>query len=308
MTFTHRTRTRRALVVAALFLCAWLSAPNDCQAQATDKFYYWVTPRGGLPTQTAQRVSPRFPEGFVIEVDAAIKAQIDDLLARGHEVGVNGRIAAGATSYNRNYYVAGHSAWRWFFSSIDSLRDFTQSPFDTRDIEPNRDAKPSTIEEDPQQWIATYGDSYRPKDFSVYRQIDPSKPDTVANVSNRGLASTGEKTLITGFIVKGGEPRNVVVRALGPSLGAFGVQQFATNPKIEVFGASGRRFASNTDWKADVRASALGQSYPTLAPSNDKEAALLLTLTPGAYTLQGTNEDGTEGVMLLEAYDVDGPQ
>jgi hypothetical protein len=127
----------------------------------------------------------------------------------------------------------------------------------------------------------------------------------MANVSNRGLTGAGEKRLITGFIITGGEPRNLVVRAMGPSLSAAGVQQVAANPRLELYSPSGQRIATNADWKSDHRASQLSGSYPSLAPSNDKEAAMLLTLLPGAYTLQGVNEDGTEGIMLLEAYDVD---
>ena len=65
------------------------------------------------------------------------------------------------------------------------------------------------------------------------------------------------------------------------------------------------KLATNADWKTDFRSGFLAQNYPSLAPTNDKEAALLLTLFPGTYTVQGINEDGTEGIMLIEAYDVD---
>ena len=126
----------------------------------------------------------------------------------------------------------------------------------------------------------------------------------MANVSNRGLTGAGERTLITGLIIKGGEPRNVIVRALGPSLSANGIQQAAGNPKLVVH-REGTPLMENADWKEDSRAEELVEKYPTLAPSNEKEAALLLTLLPGSYTLQGINEDGTEGIVLLEAYDVD---
>jgi hypothetical protein len=110
--------------------------------------------------------------------------------------------------------------------------------------------------------------------------------------------------LITGFIITGGEPRNVVVRALGPSLSASGVHQVAANPKIAIYRGS-TRIATNADWKSDPQHDSLAQNYPSLAPTNDKEAALLLTFSPGSYTVQGINEDGTEGIILLEAYDVD---
>lgn len=95
------------------------------------------------------------------------------------------------------------------------------------------------------------------------------------------------------------------MRALGPSLAAAGVQQYATNPRIDLFDASGNRLRSNDDWKNDPRANELAQNYAALAPSNDKEAARLATLLPGSYTVQGTNVDGTDGVILLEVYDVD---
>ena len=94
-------------------------------------------------------------------------------------------------------------------------------------------------------------------------------------------------------------------RALGPSLAAAGVQQFAPNPKLDVFDASGQRVGTNLDWQNARNASELTQNYTSLVPANAKEAALLLTLLPGNYTLQGTNEDGADGVILLEAYDVD---
>jgi hypothetical protein len=126
----------------------------------------------------------------------------------------------------------------------------------------------------------------------------------MANVSNRGLTGAGERTLITGFIIKGGEPRNVVVRALGPSLSSSGIQQAAANPRLVVHQGD-KAVADNADWKQDARADELKQKYPSLIPLDEKEAALLLTLLPGTYTLQGINEEGTEGIVLLEAYDVD---
>lgn len=67
--------------------------------------------------------------------------------------------------------------------------------------------------------------SYTPTHYQIGAQIDPSKPDAVANVSNRAFTGTVEKVAITGFIITGGQPRNVIVRVLGPSLAAQGVQQ-----------------------------------------------------------------------------------
>lgn len=267
------------------------------QASAQDRFYYWMGSRyGGVGTGG---------ETFVIEVTGALKTQIDELLAKGHSVGVDGRIAAGSADYNKNYNEPGQPTWNWHFVSIEGLRDFTEFPYDTTEINPNRDSRPSDIAADPAAWIRDHGDSYYPKDYAIWRQIDPSKKDAFVNVSNRGMAGAGEKALITGLIIKGGEPRNVLIRALGPSMKGGGVQQAATNPRVDVFTNSGTRIAGNDDWKLHGRSGTLARSYPAMAPGDDREAALLVTLVPGTYTIHGTNEDGTDGVLLLEAYDID---
>lgn len=284
--------TCRSLLACLIFYGLFLTDPETVRAQSAEKFYFWMGSRNFVG------------QSFVVEVNAAIKAQIDELMARGHEVGVRGRIAAGSVPYNKNYYEAGQPVWNWHFVPVEGLRDFTEFPIDTTELNPNRDSTPSDIAADPAEWIKLHGDRYHPRAFSVLREVDPSKKDAMANVSNRGATGAGENTLITGLIITGGEPRNVVVRALGPSLRSSGVQQVAANPRIDLYAGS-TRIATNADWKTDRRANSLAQSYSSLAPTNDKEAALLLTLVPGSYTLQGINEDGTEGVLLLEAYDVD---
>lgn len=292
-----RTLTVRGLTFFALALGAILwAAPEVTRAQSADKFYFWVD------SYVLQPASG--PQSFVIEVDGTAKAQIDAIFANGGSPGLASRIAAGAVPYNRNYYAPGQPAWNWYVVSIDEIFDLRSRMFPAV-VSPRYDANPSDIAVNPAQWIADNGNSYVPRNYSIRQQVDPAKRDAVANVSNRGMTGAGEKTVITGLIVKGGVPRNIVVRALGPSLTAAGAQQVAANPKIEVYSPSGRRIAANADWRTDSRSGTLSQAYPALAPANEKEAALLLTLIPGAYTLHGLNEDGTEGVVLLEAYDVD---
>jgi hypothetical protein len=265
-------------------------------AQTEPKYYFWVTPPPGLQQDAG--------ESFVIEVDSAAKAEIDAIRANGGSPGFTGRVAAGSVDYNKDYYAPGQPVWNWHVAFVDNIFDRNTTVF-PQVVDPNYDADPSDIAVNPEQWILDNGPEYTPRDYFINRQVDPSKKDTMANVSNRGFTGTGEKTLIAGFIITGGEPRNVVVRALGPSLSAFGVQQVVENPKIEVYSPSGERIEANADWKSDHRADQLSASYPSLAPLNEKEAAMLLTLLPGTYTLQGTDENVTEGVMILEVYDVD---
>jgi hypothetical protein len=296
----HKPRSssiRRAASFALLgLLSAFAVLSPEARAQSADKFYFWVT----RAPEYYQAESTG--ESFVIEVDASIKAQIDEIAKRGFP-GFAGRVAAGPVDYNKDYYAPGQPVWNWHIAAIDEIFDRNKTLF-PQVVAPMYDAHPSDIAVNPAKWIQDNGDQYVPRRYWISRQVDPRKRDAMANVSNRGLTGAGEKTLITGLIITGGEPRNVVVRAMGPSLSSSGIQQAAANPKIDVYrGAT--KIATNADWKTDSRASELSQKYPSFAPTNDKEAAMLLTLMPGAYTLQGINEDGTEGIMLLEAYDVD---
>jgi|GEM_PF-4835949 len=279
---------------AFFLLLSGIIVSPEISAQTTNTFYYWVAPGNNisLPEQS-----------FVIAVDAAISAKIETILSNKGRPGFYGHIAAGTVSYNRDYIAPDHHNWNWYVASIDSIFDFNQTSIAITDIA-NVWSNPSDIAANPDAWIKQNGDVYEPIYYQIHPQIDPSRKDAMVNVSNRGLTGAGEKTLIAGFIVTGGEPRNIVVRALGPSLSASGIQQVAGNPAIGVFqGSNG--VAGNRDWKNDLRADELRQKYPSLAPTDDKEAAILLTLLPGAYTLHGINEDGTEGIVLLEAYDVD---
>jgi hypothetical protein len=244
---------------------------------------------------------PNFNDGFVVEVDANMKAQIEAARSGGGPIHFRAHIAAGSVPYDKNYYSPTHAVWNWHVVSVDALGIF-YSDLDFYD--PAKDSSASGIARDPAAWIRDNGDEIHLREYTIEQQIDPTLKDAMANVSNRGMTGAGEKTLITGFIITGGEPRNVLIRALGPSLSALGIQQPVANPKIDVYQGS-HKVASNLDWKKDYRASDITQNYPSLAPSNDKEPAVLRTLLPGTYTIQVSSEDGVDGVAVVEAYDVD---
>lgn len=286
----------RPVCVAAAFLsCVFLYPPVAAKAQGTDKFYYWVGP-GQL------RNSPP-DESFVIEVNAIQAAQIEAMFADRGVPGFGGTIAAGSVEYNRDYYAPGQPVWNWHVASVDGIFDFRTTLFPAC-MCPYLIARPSEIAADPNAWISQNGNHYTPISYKIQGRIDPANRDAIANVSNRGITGAGERTLISGFIVTGGTPRNIVIRALGPSLRSLGVQQAAGNPSLEVYQGS-TQIAANADWKSDRRANLLAEKFPSLAPSNDNEAALWLTLLPGHYTIKATNEEGTEGIVLIEAYDAD---
>ena len=264
-------------------------------AQSIDKFYYLVGPRLTESSQPGQ--------SFAIEVDAIQAAEIESISKTNGQPGFSGTIAAGSVNYNRDYYAPGQPVWNWHVASVNQIFDFTKTAF-IACMCPDLIANPSEIAANPDDWIRRNGDRYTPISYSIQRRIDPTRHDAMANVSNRGMTGQGERKLITGLIISGGTPRNIVVRVLGPSLGLAGVGHAAVNPKLEVY-RDATRIATNADWKDDRRAEFLAQHFPALVPANDKEAALWLTLFPGNYTIQASNEDGTEGIALIEAYDVD---
>ena len=123
----------------------------------------------------------------------------------------------------------------------------------------------------------------------------------MANISTRGLVGQGQGQLIGGFIIAGG-PKMVMIRAVGPSLAAFGVTPVLDNPKIQLF-ANQTPLATNDDWKTNTNASNITASG--LAPTNDLEAALLVRLEPGNYTTVVTGSDtSATGIALVEVYEV----
>ncbi|MBA3544013.1 MAG: hypothetical protein H0T83_06200 [Chthoniobacterales bacterium] len=122
---------------------------------------------------------------------------------------------------------------------------------------------------------------------------------TLANVSSRGQVGTGDDVLIAGFILGGGGggSTRVAVRALGPSLGLNG--EGLSDPTIELYDGDGLLLGSNDNWK-DTQEQEI--SSAGLAPGDDAEAALIMTLPPADYTAIVRGKDETSGIALVEVY------
>ena len=120
-------------------------------------------------------------------------------------------------------------------------------------------------------------------------------------LSTRGYVGSGEQVLIAGLVVSGTSPKQIALRGAGPSMAAA-VREVLANPKIELYSGS-TRIAFNDDWQTHPRAADL--QALNLAPTNPKEAGMLVTLNPGAYTIILSGVDGATGVGLVEAYEMD---
>ncbi len=125
----------------------------------------------------------------------------------------------------------------------------------------------------------------------------------LANISTRGFVTTGSNVMIAGFIVanSANESDQVIVRGLGPSLGAFGIPNPLADPVLALHDINGTLLASNDNWR-DTQETEIEASG--LQPTNDAEAAIIRTLPPGAYTAIQSGKDGGTGVGLVEVYNL----
>lgn len=129
--------------------------------------------------------------------------------------------------------------------------------------------------------------------------IEPPRGNSL-NIATRLNVLTGENVLIGGFIITDTGGKSVVIRGIGPSLGAAGVQDPLQDPIIELHYPGGF-VNTNDNWK-DTQATQIQGT--ALAPTDDREAALTYNLPPGNYTVVMRGKNNGTGVGLIEVYDI----
>jgi hypothetical protein len=133
------------------------------------------------------------------------------------------------------------------------------------------------------------------------------QPSRVFGISTRMQVLTGEDVLIGGFIVGGSTAKNVIVRARGPSLGSAGVANTLANPMLQLVRASDQQvIGTNDDWGSAANAAQISASG--FAPADASESAILMSLSPGAYTAIVSGVNNGTGVGIVEVYEIDYPQ
>jgi hypothetical protein len=129
----------------------------------------------------------------------------------------------------------------------------------------------------------------------------------LVNLSVRTVTSPGAATLITGFVVTGTSPKQVLIRAAGPALvpAPFNVTNALADPTLQLFRGN-TAIGQNDDWgtpaanvAAIIAAGTRAGAFPFRAGSAD--AALLTTLQPGPYSVV---IGGGTGTALAEIYEV----
>ncbi len=122
----------------------------------------------------------------------------------------------------------------------------------------------------------------------------------LGNISTRLSVGTGDDVLIGGFIVTGTQPKQIITRALGPSLDVAGN---LSDPILELHDSTGATIATNDNWQDSADEQAIIDAGFALPDEN--ESAILITLDPGVYTTIVRGVGDTTGAALVEVYDLD---
>jgi sugar lactone lactonase YvrE len=128
----------------------------------------------------------------------------------------------------------------------------------------------------------------------------------LTNISTRASVQTGDRVLIAGFILTGTDPKQVIVRGLGPTLGQppFNVPNVLADPTLDLRDSTSSSIATNDNWQTAANANQIPTSPVDYRPPNSLESAILRTLQPGAYTAIMSGKNSTTGNGLVEVYDL----
>jgi phosphodiesterase/alkaline phosphatase D-like protein len=137
-----------------------------------------------------------------------------------------------------------------------------------------------------------------------------AKNHALVNISTLSRLRVGNDTLVTGFVLSAAPDTAVIVRAVGPTLGAFGINDALPAPILSVFQGD-QLIATNAGWAdpAGAGVDTLNAAFDSvgafrLGDPTSADCALLLRLAPGAYTVQVKDAGGAGGSALVEVYDV----
>nr|MBA2271929.1 hypothetical protein [Chthoniobacterales bacterium] len=195
-------------------------------------------------------------------------------------------------------------------ASNDNWKDSQQSEIEQTGIPP-RDERESAIVRtlQPGAYTAIVRGKSESTGIAVVEMYDleQTTPPRLANVSSRGVVGTDDGVMIGGFIVGAGQGTNgtgsarVVLRGIGPSLSQSGTANPLSDPELLLVDGNGSVIRANNDWRETQEAELQATG---IAPTNDRESAMVLALPSGNYTAILRGRGGATGVGLVEAYNV----
>jgi len=188
----------------------------------------------------------------------------------------------------------------------DNWKDTQQPEIEATGLQPNNDLESAivaTLDPGPHTAIVTGKGGGTGIGLVEVYDIDAVLGPILANISTRGFVDMGDNVMIGGFIVGPTATglADVLIRAIGPSLGDFGIANPLLDPLLELHDSNGAILTTNDNWK-DTQQTEIEATE--LQPTDDSESAILQTLSPGAYTAIVRGVDDTTGVGLVEVYNL----
>jgi hypothetical protein len=125
------------------------------------------------------------------------------------------------------------------------------------------------------------------------------------NMSSRGYAGTGAKVMTVGFVISGSTSKTVLIRGIGPTLAAYSVLGAMADPELTVSDSNQNTVGFDDGWGGTAALQAAFNAVSAFPlPTTSRDSAILVTLSPGAYTAQVTSASGSPGIALLVVYEM----
>jgi hypothetical protein len=130
--------------------------------------------------------------------------------------------------------------------------------------------------------------------------------ERLLNLSSRGFVGTESEVFVAGFVISEGVSKQVLIRAIGPTLADYGIPGVLIDPELKLYDSNNNLIATNDNWTGTA-----GSTFGTVGafelPSGSRDAAMVVTLEPGVYSAHaaGLGADAN-GEGMIEIYDLSG--
>jgi hypothetical protein len=211
----------------------------------------------------------------------------------------------GVTSALANPVLDLYDSTGTLIASNENWRSSQQAEIQQSGLAPTNDGEPAMIQSLPEgSYTAVLRGANNTTGIALVEVFDlePQGSSSIANISTRADVEIDDNVMIAGFIIGGDQPSQVLVRAIGPSLTQYGVSGALPDPTLELHDQNGSLIFQNDNWRTDQEQQILDS---TLAPSDDKESAIIATLQPGGYTAVVRGQNNSTGLALIEVYSFD---